>query len=93
MDAADYRATVMRHNQMESYGINVQHWLPSVIANESPGHPSPNVADGTLTTFFGGQQAIRHVRRRGVPWHIAPRPGQSRSAPQVPRVRNCLAPG
>jgi len=34
MEAADYRATVMRHNQMERYGINVQHWLPSVIANE-----------------------------------------------------------
>jgi hypothetical protein len=34
IEAADYRATVMRHNQMERYGINVQHWLPSVIANE-----------------------------------------------------------
>ena len=33
--AADYRATQMRHNRMESYGINVQHWLPSVIATES----------------------------------------------------------
>ena len=35
MEAADYRATQMRHNRMESYGINVQHWLPSVIATES----------------------------------------------------------
>jgi hypothetical protein len=35
MEAADYRATQMRHNRMESYGINVQHWLPSVIASES----------------------------------------------------------
>jgi hypothetical protein len=35
MGAADYRATQMRHNRMESYGINVQHWLPSVISNES----------------------------------------------------------
>ena len=35
MEAADYRATQMRHNRMESYGINVQHWLPSVIAIES----------------------------------------------------------
>ena len=34
-EAADYRATQMRHNRMESYGINVQHWLPSVIATES----------------------------------------------------------
>jgi hypothetical protein len=34
IDAADYRATIMRHNKMERYGINVQHWLPSVIANE-----------------------------------------------------------
>jgi hypothetical protein len=25
----------MRRNQMERYGVNVQHWLPSVIANES----------------------------------------------------------
>ena len=25
----------MRHNRMESYGINVQHWLPSVIATDS----------------------------------------------------------
>jgi len=35
MLAADYRATQMRHNRMESYGINVQHWLPSVITSES----------------------------------------------------------
>lgn len=35
IDAADYRATQMRHNRMESYGINVQHWLPGIIANES----------------------------------------------------------
>jgi hypothetical protein len=35
MEAADYRATQMRHNRMESYGINVQHWLPSAIATES----------------------------------------------------------
>ena len=35
MEAADYRATQMRHNRMESYGINVQHWLPSVIETES----------------------------------------------------------
>jgi hypothetical protein len=35
MEAADYRATQMRHNRMESYGVNVQHWLPSVIVNES----------------------------------------------------------
>lgn len=35
MEATDYRATQMRHNRMESYGINVQHWLPSVIATES----------------------------------------------------------
>jgi hypothetical protein len=35
MEAADYRAKQMRHNRMESYGINVQHWLPSVIATES----------------------------------------------------------
>lgn len=35
MTAADYRATQMRHNRMEGYGINVQHWLPSVIANDS----------------------------------------------------------
>lgn len=33
--AADYRETVQRHNRMERYGISVQHWLPSVIANES----------------------------------------------------------
>jgi hypothetical protein len=36
MEAADYRATQMRHNRMESYGINVQHWLPSIIVTESP---------------------------------------------------------
>jgi hypothetical protein len=35
MEAADYRATQMRHNRMESYGINVQHWLPRVISTES----------------------------------------------------------
>lgn len=35
MEAADYRDTQMRHNHMESYGINVQHWLPSVIESES----------------------------------------------------------
>lgn len=35
MEAADYRNTQMRHNRMESYGINVQHWLPSVITNDS----------------------------------------------------------
>ena len=35
MEAADYRATIMRRNQMERYGVNVQHWLPSVITNES----------------------------------------------------------
>jgi len=35
MSAADYRATQMRHNRMESYGINVQHWLPSIISSES----------------------------------------------------------
>ena len=34
IEAADYRATLMRHNQMERYGVNVQHWLPSVITNE-----------------------------------------------------------
>ena len=34
MEAAGYRATQMRHNRMEGYGINVQHWLPSVITNE-----------------------------------------------------------
>jgi len=34
MEAADYRATIMRRNQMERYGVNVQHWLPSVITNE-----------------------------------------------------------
>lgn len=32
--AADYRDTTTRHNRMERYGINVQHWLPSVIAQE-----------------------------------------------------------
>ena len=25
----------MRRNQMVRYGVNVQHWLPSVITNES----------------------------------------------------------
>ena len=35
MEAADYRATQIRHNRMESYGINVQHWLPSFIETES----------------------------------------------------------
>jgi hypothetical protein len=30
----------MRHNQMERYGANVQHWLPSVIADESGMHLS-----------------------------------------------------
>lgn len=33
--AADYAATQKRHNRMESYGINVQHWLPHVIWNDS----------------------------------------------------------
>lgn len=33
--AADYRDTQGRHNRMQRYGINVQHWLPSVI-NEEP---------------------------------------------------------
>lgn len=32
--AADYRDTQMRHNRMEKHGINVQHWLPSVIRDE-----------------------------------------------------------
>ncbi len=44
MEAADYRATQMRHNRMESYGINVQHWLPSVIATESRTGCSPTSA-------------------------------------------------
>lgn len=35
LKAADYRETTRRHNYMERYGINVQHWLPSVIADES----------------------------------------------------------
>ena len=35
LKARDYRDTVMRHNHMERYGINVQHWVPSVIAYES----------------------------------------------------------
>lgn len=34
LKAADYRETTMRHNRMGRYGINVQHWLPSVIADE-----------------------------------------------------------
>jgi hypothetical protein len=34
ISAADYRATQLRHNRMESYGINAQHWLPSVIKHE-----------------------------------------------------------
>lgn len=34
LKAADYRETALRHNRMERYGINVQHWLPSVIADE-----------------------------------------------------------
>lgn len=34
LTAVDYRDTTMRHNRMERYGINVQHWMPSVIANE-----------------------------------------------------------
>lgn len=33
--AADYGQTQMRHNRMERYGINVQHWLPSVIDGDS----------------------------------------------------------
>lgn len=33
--AADYRDTQMRHNRMERHGINVQHWLPSAIRDES----------------------------------------------------------
>jgi hypothetical protein len=41
IEAADYRATQMRHNRMESYGINVQHWLPSIITGE----PRTVVAD------------------------------------------------
>jgi hypothetical protein len=32
--AADYRDTQGRHNRMERYGINVQHWLPSMIHEE-----------------------------------------------------------
>jgi hypothetical protein len=34
MGVEDYRATQMRHNRMEGYGINAQHWLPSVIKHE-----------------------------------------------------------
>jgi len=32
--AADYRDTQARHNRMERFGVNVQHWLPSVISDE-----------------------------------------------------------
>lgn len=32
--AEHYAATQKRHNHMESYGISVQHWLPSVIRDE-----------------------------------------------------------
>ena len=56
MEAADYRATVMRHNQMERYGINVQHWLPSVIANES--------GMGLRSPTLGAQ--VRRFRARNV---------------------------
>lgn len=35
MEAADYRATQIRHNRMEGCGIDVQRWLPSAITNES----------------------------------------------------------
>lgn len=34
LKAGDFRKTTMRHNYMERYGINVQHWLPSVLADE-----------------------------------------------------------
>jgi hypothetical protein len=34
MGVEGYRATQMRHNRMEGYGINAQHWLPSLIKHE-----------------------------------------------------------
>ena len=33
-EKADYEATQKRHNHMESFGINVQHWMPRSIWND-----------------------------------------------------------
>jgi hypothetical protein len=46
----------MRHNQMERYGANVQHWLPSVIANKS--------GMGLRSPTLGAQ--VRRFRARNV---------------------------
>jgi len=64
MDAADYRATIMRRNQMERYGVNVQHWLPNIIANDS-GTPFPDHRPQLRGRRSLGAQ-VRHFRARNV---------------------------
>jgi hypothetical protein len=54
----------MRHNQMERYGVNVQHWLPGIVANEfGMGFPIAARSVGGRRSL-GAQ--VRHFRARNV---------------------------